>query len=93
MERNTTNFNLKISPELKAEFMAAAAAAHRPAALLVRDMMRDYAEKQRKEVSYNEFLRKKVEAGLKDYQEGRYHTNEEVTEYFKNLRKEFGSDE
>lgn len=88
-----TNFNMKIEPTLKREFIAAATASDRTASQLVRDMMRDYIKKQQKEASYNEFLRKQVEAGRKDFREGRYHTNDEVEAFFKAKRKALGSDE
>lgn len=92
MEGRTT-FTLKVDSALKNSFLAAAKASDRNASQLVRDMMRDYAEKQRKEASYNEFLRKQVEAGIKDIHEGRYLTNEEVEKIFKAKRRSLGSDE
>lgn len=39
-------FTLKLEPELRAEFMAAAAAADRPASQIVRELMRGYVRRQ-----------------------------------------------
>jgi predicted transcriptional regulator len=39
-------FTLKLEPELRTEFMAAAAAADRPASQIVRELMRGYVRRQ-----------------------------------------------
>lgn len=54
-------FTMKLEPELRTEFMAAADAAHRPASQVVRELMRDFIEQQRQAREYDEFLREKVE--------------------------------
>ena len=43
---NDVGFSLKLEPELRDAFVAATSAAHRPAAQVVRDMMREYVERQ-----------------------------------------------
>lgn len=43
------NFNFRLEPELKAAFAAAAEAADRPAAQVLRDFMRAYVEKRERE--------------------------------------------
>jgi len=71
-------FTMKLEPELRAAFMAAAAEVDRPASQLVREMMRDYVESQTKEPGYDEWLRAKVEQGRADIRAGRTYSQEEV---------------
>ncbi|UDF05525.1 antitoxin of toxin-antitoxin stability system [Asticcacaulis sp. AND118] len=59
-------FTMKIEPELREAFMAEAAAAHRPASQIVRDFMRDFVERQKKDREYDAWFRAEVEAGLKE---------------------------
>lgn len=73
-------FTMKLEPELRDAFMAAAAAADRPASQIVREFMRDYVEQDRE---YVEFLRRKVESARQDIAAGRVYTNEEVRERMK----------
>lgn len=56
-------FTMKLEPELRAEFMAAAEAAHRPVSQILRELMREFVQRQREAREYDEFLRRKVEAG------------------------------
>lgn len=53
-------FTMKLEPELRAEFMAEAAAADRPASQILRGMMREYIQRQRHARDHEAFLRKKV---------------------------------
>lgn len=55
-------FTMKLEPELRDAFMAAAEAAHRPASQVVREMMRDYVQRQADERDHEAFVRRKVEA-------------------------------
>lgn len=55
-------FTMKLEPELRAEFIAEAEAAHRPASQVVRELMREFVQRQRQAREYEEFLRHKVEA-------------------------------
>ena len=41
-------FSLKLEPELRDAFMAAADSAHRPAAQIVRELMRGFVERQKR---------------------------------------------
>lgn len=43
-------FTMKLEPELREAFMAAAEADHRPASQVVRELMRGYIERQRQTV-------------------------------------------
>jgi predicted transcriptional regulator len=71
-------FTLKLEPELRAAFIAAAAAVHRPASQLIREMMREFVQDQQKEPGYDEWFRTKVERGLDDIKAGRFVSQEEV---------------
>lgn len=55
-------FTTKLEPELRAEFMAEAGAAHRPASQVVRELMRKFVQRQREAREYEGFLRHKVDA-------------------------------
>jgi predicted transcriptional regulator len=68
-------FTMKLEPELRDAFMAAAAAADRPASQIVREFMRDYVQRDRE---YVEWLRRKVDKAREDIAAGRVHSHEEV---------------
>jgi hypothetical protein len=71
-------FTLKIEPELRDEFMAEAEAARRPASQLVRELMRDYVQRQREARDYDAFLRSKVNAARSSMRHGRGRSDAEV---------------
>jgi predicted transcriptional regulator len=71
-------FTMKLEPELRAEFMAAAEAAHRPASQVVRELMREFVLRQKEEREYDEFLHRKVEAGRAAMRAGLGRSNDEV---------------
>ena len=75
-------FTMKLEPELRAEFMAEAQAAHRPASQVLRELMREFVERQRTQREYDLFLSSKVEAGRASMQAGVGHSNEEVEALF-----------
>jgi predicted transcriptional regulator len=75
-------FTMKLEPELRAEFMAAAEAAHRPASQVVRELMREFVQRQRESREYAEFLSRKVAAGRASMRAGVGHSNEEVEAKF-----------
>jgi len=54
-------FTMKLDPELRDTFMAETTAADRPAAQVLRELMRDYISHRREVREYDEFLRRKVE--------------------------------
>ena len=68
-------FTMKLEPELRDAFMAAAKAADRPASQIVREFMRDYVQQDREYVAW---MKKKVERSRADVEAGRVHTQEEV---------------
>ena len=71
-------FTMKLEPELRAEFMAEAEAAHRPASQVLRELMREFVQRQREAREYDEFLLSKVEAGRVSMQAGRGRSNDEI---------------
>ena len=75
-------FTLKLEPELRAEFMAEAEAAHRPASQVLRELMREFVRRQREAREYDEFLRRKVEAGRTSMQAGLGRPDDDVEAEF-----------
>ena len=73
-------FTMKLEPELRDAFMAAAQRQDRPASQVVREFMHDYVQHDR---GYIEFLRRKVELSEADIAAGRIYTDEEVRERMK----------
>lgn len=71
-------FTMKLEPELRDAFMTEAEAAHRPASQIVRDLMREFVERQKAEREYDAFLRRKVENARVSMRAGRGLPNEEV---------------
>ncbi|RZL73703.1 MAG: antitoxin of toxin-antitoxin stability system, partial [Sphingomonas sp.] len=50
-------FTMKLEPDLRAEFMAAAEASHMPASQVVRELMREFVERR----DHAAFLQRKVD--------------------------------
>lgn len=71
-------FTMKLEPELRDEFMAEASALDRPASQIMRDLMREFVQRQREAREYDAFLRRKVEVARRSMRAGRGHSNEEV---------------
>ena len=81
-------FTMKIEPELRDEFMAEAEAARRPASQLVRELMREYVQRQRGAREYDAFLRSKVDVARSSMRDGRGRTDAEVEAEFAARRAE-----
>jgi predicted transcriptional regulator len=79
-------FTMKLEPELRDEFMAEAEAAHRPASQIVRDLMRDFIQRQREVRDYDTFLRQKVERARASVRAGLGRSDEEVEADFATRR-------
>jgi predicted transcriptional regulator len=75
-------FTMKLEPELRAEFMAEANAAHRPASQVLRELMREFVQRQRLARNYDEFLQSKVAASRVSMRAGLGRSNEEVEAEF-----------
>ncbi|CAM2064239.1 Antitoxin of toxin-antitoxin stability system [Sulfidibacter corallicola] len=71
-------FTMKLEPDLRAEFMAEAEAAHRPASQIVRELMREFVQRQREAREYNDFLRRKVEVARTSVRAGLGQSNDDV---------------
>ena len=59
-------FTLKLEADLRDQFMAEAEAAHRPASQLVRELMRDFVDRQREARDYDGWFRAQVEEGIRE---------------------------
>ena len=71
-------FTMKLEPELRDQFMAEAEAAHRPASQVVRELMREFVQRQRQTREYDEFLQRKVDTARASMRSGRGRSNDEV---------------
>jgi predicted transcriptional regulator len=77
MSESTITF--RVDASLKSAFSEAAKRRDRSAARLLRDFMRAYVVKSRKDAEYDAWFRRKVESGEKAYREGRCIAQEEAT--------------
>lgn len=75
-------FTMKLEPELRDAFMAAAAEVDRPASQIVRELMRGYVDRTREQREYDEFVRRKVAKAMRSVEAGIGRTNEEVNADF-----------
>jgi len=75
-------FTMKLEPELRAAFMAEAEAAHRPASQVLRELMREFVQRQQEARKYDDFLSRKVEAARVSMRAGLGRPNEEVEAEF-----------
>ncbi len=75
-------FTMKLEPELRAEFMAEAQASHRPASQVLRELMREFVERQRAAREYDQYFSLKVDAGRASMRAGNGRSNEEVEAEF-----------
>ena len=75
-------FTMKLEPELRNDFMAEAQLAHRPASQILRELMREFVQRQRQARDYDAFLQQKVEVARASMAEGRGQSNEEVEATF-----------
>lgn len=75
-------FTMKLEPELRADFMAETEAVHRPASQVLRELMREFVQRQREAREYDEFLRRKVDVARSSMRAGIGRSNEEVEAEF-----------
>ena len=75
-------FTMKLDPELRDNFMAEAEASHRPASQVLRELMREFVDRQRQAREYDAFLASKVEAGRVSMRAGVGRSNDEVEAKF-----------
>ncbi len=79
-------FTMKLESELRNEFMAEAKASHRPASQVLRELMREFVQRQRETREYAEFLRQKVEVSRASMRSELGNSNEEVEAEFATRR-------
>ena len=79
-------FTMKLEPELRDEFMAEAEASHRPASQIMRELMREFVQRQREAREYDAYLRGKVEASRASMRAGQGRSNDEVEAEFVSRR-------
>ncbi len=75
-------FTMKLEPELRAQFMAEAEASHRPASQILRELMREFVQRQRQAREYEEFLGAKVAIAREQVRAGEYANADEVEARF-----------
>ncbi|HAU5635964.1 antitoxin of toxin-antitoxin stability system [Citrobacter amalonaticus] len=75
-------FTMKLEPELRDSFMAEVAAEDRPAAQVIRELMRGYIEQRKKLRDHNAYLQSKVDVARQSAQAGRGRTNDEIEASF-----------
>ena len=75
-------FTMKLEADLRADFIAEAQAADRPASQILRELMRDFVKQQRQARDYDAFLQPKVEAARVSMQAGEGFSNAEVEAIF-----------
>lgn len=81
-------FTMKLEPELRAEFMAEAEAAHRPASQILRELMREFVRRQREAREYDDFLRSKAAVAREQIRVGDYASAQDVEERFTARREQ-----
>jgi predicted transcriptional regulator len=75
-------FTMKLEPELHESFMSEAQAAHRPASQVMRELMREYIQRQREAREYEAFLQAKVDTARRSMQAGEGVASTEVEAQF-----------
>jgi hypothetical protein len=63
-------FTLKLESDLRDDFLAEAASAHRPASQLVREFMREFIQRQREVREHDLWFRSQIQAALDDPRPG-----------------------
>lgn len=71
-------FTMKLEPELRDALMAEAEASDRPASQIVRELMRDFVQRQREAREHDAFLRGKVADARGQISAGLHASDEEV---------------
>jgi hypothetical protein len=82
-------FTMKLEPDLRAAFMAEAEAAHRPASQVMRELMREFVQRQQEAREYESFLRNKVVTARGAMRAGLGQSNDDVEARFAARRARF----
>ena len=75
-------FTMKLEAQLLDAFMAEAEASHRHASQIIRELMRDFVQRQKQARDYDAFLNSKVSQARADIEAGNYSNAEEVEARF-----------
>ena len=75
-------FTMKLEADLRSAFMAEAEAARRPASQVLRELMREFVQRQQDARAYDDFLKIKVETGRTSMRAGLGKSNDEVETAF-----------
>lgn len=75
-------FTMKLEPDLRDAFMAAAEASHRPASQVVRELMRAFVRDQQAQGDHADFVRRKVEIARASVRDGQGCSDEAVEAAF-----------
>jgi len=75
-------FTMKLEPDLREAFMHEAQASHRPASQILRELMREFVQRQRQAREYDDFLAQKVQTARASMQAGIGISNDEVEAQF-----------
>lgn len=75
-------FTMKLEPELREAFMAEAEACHRPASQVVRELMREFIERQRQAREYEAFLHAKIKTARAQIDSGQVAASADVEARF-----------
>jgi len=81
-------FTMKLESELRDDFVAAAHAVHRPASQVLRELMREFIQRQREAQGYDDFLRRKVERARASLLEDNGRLNDDVEAEFATRREQ-----
>jgi predicted transcriptional regulator len=84
-------FTMKLEPQLRTDFMAAAEASHRPASQIMRELMRDFVHRQREAQEYEAFMRGKVAGAREQILAGDYASADDVEARFAARRTQLAS--
>ena len=75
-------FTMKLEPDLREAFMNEAQASHRPASQILRELMREFVQRQRQAREYDDFLAQKIQTARTSMQAGVGISNDEVEAQF-----------
>jgi predicted transcriptional regulator len=75
-------FTMKLEPDLREAFMNEAQASHRPASQILRELMREFVQRQRQAREHDNFLAQKVQTARTSMQAGVGISNDEVEAQF-----------
>ena len=75
-------FTMKLEADLRSAFMAEAEAARRPASQVLRELMREFVQRQQDARAYDDFLKIKVETSRTSMRAGLGKSNDEVEAAF-----------